>query len=208
MVGEMDETLEAFAALIPWLSNGTLTSTSNGQFLSWAETLLGKGALMASDTAIITSPQSDMRHVEIALRLFRLWAALPAVKQGLASAQTLCTDASSSPSRATIWKAYYGLLTAVLQDDLDYTPFHDGPARPQLANELRRIESICEGNLLREVKFPTASSNNSQVEEWVEQVIKNWEVLCGPDWQDQDLGEGGQNGVGRNVLDVSTHTHD
>lgn len=205
MVGEIDETLEAFAALIPWLSNGTLTSTSNAQFLSWAETLLGKGALLASETATKSSPHSDKRHVEIALRMFRLWAALPAVKQGLASAQTLCTDASGSPSRATIWKAYYGFLTTVLQDDLDYTPFHDGPARPQLASELRRIESICEGHLLREVKFPTASSNNSQVEEWVEQVIKNWEVLCGPHWQDQDLGEGGQNAVGRNVLDVSTY---
>jgi hypothetical protein len=80
---------------------------------------------------------------------------------------------------------------------------NDGPDRPQLASELRRIEAICENNLLREVKFPTASSSNSEVEEWVEQVIGNWEVLCGPHWQDQDLGEGGQNTVGRNVLDVS-----
>jgi hypothetical protein len=82
---------------------------------------------------------------------------------------------------------------------------NDGPERPQLAGELRRIEAICENNLLREVKFPTASSNNSEVEEWVEQVIRNWEVLCGPHWQDQDLGEGGQNTVGRNVLDVSAN---
>jgi hypothetical protein len=80
---------------------------------------------------------------------------------------------------------------------------NDGPDRPQLASELRRIEAICENNLLRDVKFPTASSSNSEVEEWVEQVISNWEVLCGPHWQDQDLGEGGQNTVGRNVLDVS-----
>jgi hypothetical protein len=87
---------------------------------------------------------------------------------------------------------------------MTYTPPVDGIAeRPQFASELRRIESICENNLLREAKFPTAQANNSQVEEWVEQVISNWEVLCGPHWQDQDLGEGGQNAVGRNVLDVS-----
>lgn len=167
--------------------------------------MLGKGALMASETATKSSPQPNMRHVEIALRLFRLWAALPAVKQGLASPQILCTDASGSLSRTTIWKSYYGFLTTVLQDDLYYAPIHDGPARPQLASELRRIETICENNLLREVMFPIASSNNYQIEEWVEQVIKNWEVLCGPHWQDQDLGEGGQNAVGRNVLDVSTY---
>jgi hypothetical protein len=37
-------------------------------------------------------------------------------------------------------------------------------------------------------------------------VISNWEVLCGPEWQDSDLGEGGQNAVSRNVLDVSSTT--
>jgi hypothetical protein len=158
---------------------------------------------MASEEARNSSPYSDPRHVEIALKLFRLWAALPAVKQGLAVPKPSHLDASTTLSRTAIWKAYYGFLTTVLQDGLVYTAPNDGPGRPQLASELRRIESICEGNLLREVKFPTASSNNSDVEEWVEQVIRNWEVLCGPHWQDQDLGEGGQNAVGRNVLDVS-----
>lgn len=158
---------------------------------------------MASEEARNSSPYSDPRHVEIALRLFRLWAALPAVKQGLTAAQPSHLDASTSLSRTSIWKAYYGLLTTVLQNGLAYMAPNDGPDRPQLASELRRIEAICENNLLRDVKFPTASSSNSEVEEWVEQVISNWEVLCGPHWQDQDLGEGGQNTVGRNVLDVS-----
>lgn len=204
-VAGINETLETFASVIPWLSGGTLIVSANAQFLSWSETMLGKGALMASETAIKSSPHSDSRHVEIALRLFRLWAALPAVKQGLASPQTLYTDVSGSLSRPSIWRAYYAFLTVILQDDLLYAAPSEGPGRSQLASELRRIESICENNLLRDVKFPTASSNNLQVEEWVEQVIKNWDVLCGPHWQDQDLGEGGQHAVGRNVLDVSTH---
>lgn len=198
----IDEAVETFASLMPWLNNGKLGS-NNAQFLSWTETLLCKGAIMASEEARNSSPYSDPRHVEIALKLFRLWAALPAVKQGLAAPKPSHLDASTTLSRTAIWKAYYGFLTTVLQDGLVYTAPNEGPERPQLASELRRIESICEGNLLREVKFPTASSNNSDVEEWVEQVISNWEVLCGPHWQDQDLGEGGQNAVGRNVLDVS-----
>lgn len=158
---------------------------------------------MASEEAGTATPYSDPRHVEIALRLFRLWSVHPAVKQGQGSPKAAYAGAPGQPSRTSIWKSYYLFLTIVLQDGLTYPPSHDNPERPQLASELRRVEAICESNLLREVKFPTASSDNSQVEEWVEQVISNWEVLCGPDWQDQDLGEGGQNAVGRNVLDVS-----
>ena len=157
---------------------------------------------MASEEAIRNSPSSNPRHVEIALRLFRLWSGHPAVKQGLAPSEIPYSDSIDQPSRTSIWKAYYAFLTVVLQDGLPYTAPSNGPPRPQLASELRRVESICEGNLLREIKFPTASSDNSQVEDWVEQVIRNWEVLCGPRWQDEDLGEGGQNAVGRNVLDV------
>ncbi|KAJ5663409.1 hypothetical protein N7507_004140 [Penicillium longicatenatum] len=201
-VASIDESLETFAALIPWLSNGKLINNANSQFLSWSETLLGKGAVMASEEAGTATPYSDPRHVEIALRLFRLWSVHPAVKQGQGSPKAAYAGAPGQPSRTSIWKSYYLFLTIVLQDGLPYPPSHDNPERPQLASELRRVEAICESNLLREVKFPTASSDNSQVEEWVEQVISNWEVLCGPDWQDQDLGEGGQNAVGRNVLDI------
>ncbi|KAJ5099786.1 hypothetical protein N7532_006787 [Penicillium argentinense] len=190
-VAPVEEILETFASLALWLEKGQL-ATSNQQFLSWSETMMGRGALIATEAATNNTPYSDPRHVEIALRLFRLWAALPAVKQGNAPNKAAFADNSGALSRPVIWKAYYGFLTTVLQDDLIYTPPIEAiPERPQLASELRRIESICENNLLREVKFPTASSNNSQVEEWVEQVISNWEVLCGPHWQDQDLGEGG-----------------
>ncbi|KAJ6130585.1 hypothetical protein N7512_003365 [Penicillium capsulatum] len=202
IVAEIDETLQTFGALEPWLSSGRLTANANTQFLNWSETMLGRGALMSSEEARRNSPNSVNAHVDIALRLFRLWSVHPAVKQGLASPKSANADLNGQVPRTTIWKAYYGFLTTVLQDNLPYTPSGDGPERPQLASELRRIESICEGNLLREVKFPTASSNNSEVEEWVEQVISNWEVLCGPHWQDQDFGEGGQNAVGRNVLDI------
>ena len=159
---------------------------------------------MASEEAGTATPYSDPRHVEIALKLFRLWSVHPSVKgmPGVVK-PTYDLGAPGQPSRTSIWKSYYLFLTIVLQDGLAYPPPTDGPDRPQLASELRRIEGICERNILQEVKFPTASSDNSQIEEWVEQVIGNWEVLCGPNWQDQDLGEGGQNAVGRNVLDVS-----
>jgi hypothetical protein len=190
--------------LIPWLNGGKLTSITTPQFLEWSESLLGKGALLTSEEASKNTPYSDPEHVDIALRLLRLWASHPFVKQGTPTK----SDGSSPILRSSVWTAYYGLLTIVLQDGIVYTGPNDGPDRPQLASELRRVESICESNIVREAKFPTASSSNHQVEEWVEQVISNWEVLCGPEWQDTDLGEGGQNAVGRNVLDVSsTNNH-
>ena len=193
-------------SLIPWLSGGKLTSITTPQFLDWSESLLGNGALVASDEVTKHAPYSDPRHADIALQLLRSWAAHPAVKQGVSANSPSNVDNFASAPRASIWTAYYKLLTAVLQSGLTYTGPNDGPARPQLCNELRRVETIYERNLLSEVAFPTASTHNSQVEEWVEQVISNWQVLCGPEWQDSDVGEGGQNAVGRNVLEVSPTT--
>jgi hypothetical protein len=163
---------------------------------------LGNGALLASDQVTKRPQYSDPRHADIALRLLRLWASHPAVKQGVSTNNASNVDGFNPAPRASVWTAYYKLLTAVLQNGVTYTGPNDGPDRPQLSSELRRVETIYERNLLSEVMFPTASSQNSQVEEWVEQVISNWQVLCGPEWQDSDLGEGGQNAVGRNVLEV------
>ncbi|KAJ6146829.1 hypothetical protein N7497_008811 [Penicillium chrysogenum] len=199
---DTNEALETFASLIPWLSGGKLASITTPQFLNWSESLMGNGALLASAEATKHTPYSNPRHAEIALQLFRLWAAHPAVRQGVSANNPSNGDSFGPAPRALVWTAYYRFLTAVLQSGLTYTGPNDGPDRPQLCSELRRVETIYERNLLSEVMFPTASSQNSQVEEWVEQVISNWQVLCGPEWQDSDLGEGGQNAVGRNVLEI------
>ncbi|KAJ5343120.1 uncharacterized protein N7506_002944 [Penicillium brevicompactum] len=199
-VTNIDDTLRTFSSLIPWLSGGKLSSITTPQFLSWSESLLGKGALLASEEAGRDPIRSDPSHVDIALQLLRSWAAHPSVKQGTPAPSNV--DDSTPASRTSIWTAYYAFLTTVLQTGLPYTGPNDGPQRPQQANELRRVETICEGSFLRETKFPTADSHNLQVEEWIEQVISNWEIMCGPEWQDSDLGEGGQNAIGRNVLEI------
>ncbi|KAI3232469.1 hypothetical protein DTO012A9_1062 [Penicillium roqueforti] len=202
VAGDIHESLETSVSLVPWLSGGKLTSITTPQFLNWSESLLGNGALLASDEVTKHAPYSDHRHADIALQLLRSWAAHPVVKQGVSANSPSNVDDFASAPRASVWTAYYRFLTAVLQGGLTYTGPNDGPDRPQLCNELRRVETIYERNLLSEVTFPTASTQNSQVEEWVEQVISNWQVLCGPEWQDSDVGEGGQNAVGRNVLEI------
>ncbi|EAU30508.1 conserved hypothetical protein [Aspergillus terreus NIH2624] len=188
-------------SLTAWLSSHGQSSSNNPQFLHWSEKLLAEGALLAGDEACkdLAAPNDEL--VKTALKIFRAWSNHPHVKQGLPS-QSIPGSTGPSASKSLVWKSYYDLLSAILQHGLAYAPAGNGPERPQLASEIKRIESICESNLLREVKFPTADASNTQIEEWVEQVIRNWEVLCGSHWNDADLGEGGQDAVGRNVLDI------
>lgn len=68
--------------------------------------------------------------------------------------------------------------------------------------ELKRVEIIYENLLIKETLFPKASETNHEIESWVESVMDNWRLLCGPTWDDNDLGEGGKEGVARSLLDV------
>ena len=182
-----------------WLSSHNELSSDNSQFLHWSEQLASESALVASTEALKTVPVADEALMKTALSLLRVWSAHPHVKQGASphiDGFDVCT-----PKYLT-WKSYYDLLSATLQHDLAYVPPASGPERQQLAAEIRRVESMYESSLLRETRFPTAYAESTQIEDWVEQVITNWEILCGPQWTDEDLGEGGQNAVGRNVLDV------
>ncbi|KAF7597364.1 hypothetical protein BBP40_006305 [Aspergillus hancockii] len=191
--------LDTLQSLTSWLSSHNQLSSDSPQFLHWSEQLAAESALAASTEALKDAPVVDEELMKTALRLLRLWAAHPNVKQGVSPH----TDGSGefTPKYLT-WKSYYDLLSTILQNDLAYMPPASGPDRQQLATEIRRVQSIYETNLLRETKFPTADTENTQIEIWVEQVIRNWEILCGPQWKDEDLGEGGQNAVGRNVLDI------
>lgn len=113
------------------------------------------------------------------------------------------------------WKAYYDTLSTTIRYNLPYDAdtvpaaseksaldSHTS-ARLQQRAELKRVETIYENLLIKETHFPKASESNHEVEVWVESVIANWRALCGPSWFDEELGEGGKEGVGRSVLDVS-----
>lgn len=119
------------------------------------------------------------------------------------------------------WRVYYTALSRVIKEGLVYHPSpldrdhealeHKGllddadfvAARKQQRAELRRVEQKYETILLHETSFPKANEVNEEVKSWVEMVMSNWRVLCGPNWTDEELGEGGKSAVGRNTLDVS-----
>ena len=194
-----DDALNTAVPVLPRLAKPPQSLLSCPQALYWSEKLLSKTALMAGEKAC---SDGDESMTEIALRAFRLWSNHPQVKRCDLTSHAQAGSSLDAASQASTWMSYYQLLSIIVQEDMVYTPPGPGSPRNHLANELRKIESICENVLLRDVKFPRANASNPHVEEWVEQVIRNWEVLCGPRWRDEDLGEGGQDAVGRNVLDV------
>ncbi|KAL5342938.1 hypothetical protein BJX70DRAFT_385807 [Aspergillus crustosus] len=200
-VSSLQDALQTFNSLAPWLSNQSLASSSS-QFLYWSEKVLADGALLAGEEIRKNVAEASAELVKIALTHFRTWSSHPAVKPGAPSHGPQSESSSESVQASTIWRSYYDVLSAILQHGLPYTAPAGGPERPQLATELRRVEAISEANLLRDVKFPSANSGNKGVEVWVEQVIRNWEELCGPQWHDEELGGGGQNAVGKNVLEI------
>lgn len=158
---------------------------------------------MGSHRASVGSPSSNDDSIDLTLKSFRLWAAQVDSKHERIIFTVNDNEPGGVLSRTRMWKAYYGFLSGLLQHDVPYPPSSDVSSRVEQAIELRRVETNYENELLRTIHFPDATESNQLVEDWVEQVMHNWEVLCGPDWRDDELGEGGQNAVGRNVLDVS-----
>lgn len=119
-----------------------------------------------------------------------------------------------------VWRSYYEALSTIVREDLVYHPspenrresteFHGYlddddylESRIKQRADLRRVEVNYESLLLKETSFPSATSSNPEVNRWVDLVMSNWEILCGPRWTNKELGSGGKVVVARNTLDVS-----
>ncbi|CRG87083.1 Protein FAM193A [Talaromyces islandicus] len=201
-VSGTDDALKTASAILPRLSTPNPALASCPQALYWSEKFLSKVALVASEVVDPGDKDDNAFEIGLALKAFRLWSGHPYVKRRDIISGNQSTGSSESGSPFTMWMSYFGLLSTILQNGMEYFPPSNGASRSQLAEELRRVETVCESALLREVRFPTANTSNPQVEVWVEEVIHNWEVLCGPSWRDADFGEGGQDVIGHNVLDI------
>ncbi|PCH02586.1 Tetratricopeptide-like helical [Penicillium occitanis (nom. inval.)] len=205
LISTPNAALETASAVLPRLAIPNSSLASCPQALYWSELFLSRVAMLASEEVLSNDAGDYDFEIETALKAFRLWSGHPHIKgRDIAASQRAIQSGSShhSDSQSSIWMAYYRLLSMILQYGLSYFPPSSVSPRRQLATEIRRVEAVCESVLLRETKFPLASDSNPQVEAWTEDVISNWEVLCGPSWRDDDLGEGGQDAISRNVLDI------
>ena len=110
------------------------------------------------------------------------------------------TDGGDPHPRA--WKAYYDVISIMIRHDIVQPVFK---SRSQQCAELKKVEGVYQGLLLKEIEFPRADQANYQIELWVDQVIVNWRVMCGRSWKDEDLGDGGKASLGRGVLEVCVY---
>jgi cargo-transport protein YPP1 len=197
--GDVLGSIEIFRSIEQWIHQHESTLLSQPQLQLWSEQLLAHTALTASDGLDVNSRDSDVR-IDAALQAFRQWAIFSAKSQE--SIRNEFGVARPIRQKVDIWKAYYLFLSKLLQNGIDQHALGEKHNRLHQAAELRRVETTYETELLRVTRFPKANESNQIIEEWVEQVIRNWEVLCGTSWPDAELGEGGRQAVGRNVLDI------
>lgn len=185
---EEQQTQYLYKTAVTWIELHSDVVRSVPQLAYWAEQILAE----------YTTAQSSAMPTNDRLKALQIWSTLTSKSQEVSSStfgNTLPTK-----SRGTVWRTYYNTLSQSLAE-----PQHQSSAaisRSEQASQLRAVESAYETVLLRQRKFPKATESNAPVEDWVEQVIRNWHILCGPGWSDSDLGEGGRNAVTRNVLDV------
>lgn len=208
----VEDGIVTYMSVLPYLSSLESLSSASPQLKYWTEWLLSRLCLL-SDQSQRSGAYLDPDQ---ALRVFRIWGKLFEVKPGLTRSTASAGTSTTITSRGRVWKAYYDTLSAILQHDVAYSlssntigPYstenekENGNIRLQQRAELKRVETLYEAQLLEETQFPKASQSNADIEIWVDSVIDNWRVLCGPRWQDEDLGEGGKAAVGHEVLDVS-----
>ena len=216
---------ETYKSILSQISNVNVTIASSPEHRLWAEKILGRYcALSASyvkskSQALddLLSPASPIPASSI-LPPFRAWAKL------LVSEPDYGTRSSQSNEPGTprrqIWQMYYNTLSTLLRYRASYESKHRTESErstttafdhrflfdSKLAQyaELKRVEIAYESLLLGQVGFPQANTANVEVESWVDEIMSNWFLVTGSDWEDENLEKGGKVAVTRRVLAVSS----
>jgi hypothetical protein len=207
----MADAVATYSSVIPWLSS-TSPQTESIQSKMWTENLLVRLCQLSDQSSGFGE---NITPTE-ALATYRSWA-----RYSDATSKSGGSELSTAADhRRRAWKAYYDTLSRILRHGLPYEPeslpatSEKPPLHTQTSSrlrqraELKRVETVYEGLLIKETQFPKASEINHEMEAWVDSVMDNWRLLCGPTWTDSDLGEGGKEGIARSVLDVSAMTAD
>lgn len=210
--GAVADAIKTYESILHFVGSDILSSASL-QFKTWSEALLARLCLLLD----LNHPSDRPEEPNAALHAFRLWSRL--MENGKAQ---FAGEAMTDPPdmRRAVWKAYYDTLSIILRRGLLYSGSSDPDqallgdaaehasedqymsARLQQRAELKLVETVYEGLLLKETCFPKASETNEEVDSWAESVMSNWRIICGPTWTDEELGEGGKSAVGKGVLDI------
>ena len=139
------------------------------------------------------------------LACFRTWSNYWASNKGAPLAGGY--GFKGSVPRRQVWFEYYHALSEILQQDRPYPTGYaslnnESSARNQLRAELKKVETIYQGLLFSETRFPRADEQRAEVEEFIRNVMLNWVILNGHGWKEQDLGGGGRDSLSHGVLDT------
>lgn len=201
--GKRVEALASYNAALPSLDRLWSGQPIHKQLRYWSELFLTEYCALSSES----SRQNDLPPGDReSIASYRCWARYWEAMGHSVAGGVGFKGSSNSVPRRTIWRDYYSTLSQVLQNDLEFAPgnlgkaSHETPARTQLATELKRVESAYERLLLDETEFPRADEHREEVEAFVLQVMKNWQILCGRGWSEKDIGTGGRAAISRSVL--------
>ncbi|RDI79886.1 putative sterigmatocystin biosynthesis monooxygenase [Venturia inaequalis] len=222
--GAPADALRTYRSTMPFLT-AIPSSLGSGspEFRVWTERALSRMVAVA----IKQKPLGETMDFEAMLRMFHLWRSLfrytpvePMSETARKVPSTVDLGTEVDYSRWDVWMAYYETLSEILRIGYCYSPTYT-EKKPQILftreplsdeeylrvrlrqrAELKKVESSIEAKLLEETRFPKANERNSRVERWVDAVVQNWRIMCGPSWQDEELGEGGKNAIARGILDI------
>ncbi|CAM1505262.1 Fc.00g108990.m01.CDS01 [Cosmosporella sp. VM-42] len=196
------EALVAFESGLPSLGRVWSGQALGKQLRYWSELFLTEYCMLSSQA--LHEGDASLQDPN-AIACFRSWARFWDV---LSAPITGGFGFKGSVPRRRIWNEYYLALSQILEDDL---PFPSGlvggvasdlSSRGQLRVELKQAEAAYQALLLGETSFPRADEEREEVESFVRLVVKNWSILCGRGWREQDLGQGGRSSLSRGVLDT------
>ena len=196
------EALAAFHSGLPALAHVWFGRSIRKQLGYWSELFLTEYCMLTSQ-AIEEDEASLEDHNAVAC--FRSWAKY---WESQSQPGTGGYGFRGSVPRRRVWNEYYIAMSRILDEDLPFPTGYlnkiptDTSARTQLRIELKTAESTYQSLLLTETSFPRADEERSEVEDFVKLVMKNWTILCGRGWREQDLGQGGRSGLSRRVLDT------
>lgn len=199
------EALAVFESALSILSSVWESQTVRTQLQFWAELFLTEYCMLQAKAL---ERKEKLLDEENSLAPFRTWAKYFENSKTPGTPLVGGYGFRGAVPRRRVWDEYYAALSGILQQDLTYPTGHLGSltnkvsARNELRIELKKVEAAYEGLLLTETTFPRADEERTEVENFVAIVIKNWNVLSGRHWYEQDLGTGGKEGLSRGVLDI------
>ncbi|KLO89682.1 uncharacterized protein LW93_1743 [Fusarium fujikuroi] len=200
--GELKQALSAYRAGLPSLGRVWAEQGMGRQLRYWSELFLTEYCMLSGEayrSNEITQVDAD------SMAGYRAWARF---WDTMSTPVTGGYGFKGSVPRRTVWREYYFALSSIVDTDQPFpTGFVSNTAgdlspRNQLRIELKHAEATYQTLLLGETSFPRADEEREEVEAFVNQVLRNWSILCGRGWSEKDLGQGGRSSLSRGVLDI------